>query len=66
LELIASVERVSGRKVPHHLGPRRAGDPPALVADPGLAARLLGWRAAHSDMDTIVRTALAWHEGHRA
>jgi UDP-arabinose 4-epimerase len=66
LELIASVERVSGRKVPHNLGPRRAGDPPALVADPGLAARLLGWRAAHSDMDTIVRTALAWHEGHRA
>jgi len=66
LELIASIERVSGRKVPHRVAPRRAGDPPALVADPSLAARLLGWRAAHSDIDTIVRTALAWHEGHPA
>jgi UDP-arabinose 4-epimerase len=66
LELIASVERISGRKVPHNLGPRRAGDPPALVADPSLAARLLGWRAAHSDIDTIVRTSLAWHEGRPA
>lgn len=66
LELIASVERVSGHKVPHSLGPRRTGDPPALVADPSLAARLLGWRARHSDIDTIVRTALAWHEGHPA
>ena len=65
-ELIASIERVSGRKVPHNLGPRREGDPPALVADPSLAARLLGWRAQHSDIDTIVRTALAWHEGHPA
>lgn len=66
LELIASIERISGRKVPYTLGPRRAGDPPALVADPGLAAKLLGWRARHSDIDTIVRTALAWHEGHPA
>jgi UDP-glucose-4-epimerase GalE len=66
LELIGSVERISGRKVPHNLAPRRAGDPPALVADPSLAARLLGWRATHSDIDTIVRTALAWHEGHPA
>ncbi|HEY1798134.1 MAG TPA: UDP-glucose 4-epimerase GalE [Stellaceae bacterium] len=64
LELIASIERVSGRKVPHNRGPRRAGDPPALIADPSLAAKLLGWRATHSDMDTIVRTALAWHERH--
>jgi UDP-arabinose 4-epimerase len=66
LELIGSIERVSGRKVPRNLAPRRAGDPPALVADPSLAARLLGWRAPHSDIDTIVRTALAWHEGHPA
>jgi UDP-arabinose 4-epimerase len=66
LELIASIERVSGRKVPHDLAPRRAGDPAALVADPGRAASLLGWRATHSDIDTIVRTALAWHERHPA
>ncbi len=66
LELIASIERIGGRKVPHKVAPRRAGDPPALVADPSLAARLLGWRATHSDIDTIVRTALAWHKAHPA
>lgn len=65
-ELIAAIERVSGRKVPRKLAPRRPGDPPALVADPSLAARLLDWRAKHSDIDTIVQTALAWHEGHPA
>ena len=64
LELLASVERVGGRKVPRRLAPRREGDPPALVADPGRAAELLGWRATQSDIDTIVRTAMAWHGQH--
>jgi UDP-glucose-4-epimerase GalE len=66
LELLGAVERVSGRKVPSIAAPRRTGDPPALVADPGRAAELLGWRARHSEIDTIVRTALAWHQGHPA
>ena len=52
LELIASIERIGGRKVPHNLAPRRAGDPPALVADPNRAARLLGWRATHARTST--------------
>jgi len=64
LEVIDAVERVSGHKVPRREAPRRAGDPPALVADPALAASLLGWRATRSDLDTIVKTALAWHERH--
>jgi UDP-glucose 4-epimerase len=61
-EVIAAAERVSGRKVPAREAARRPGDPPALVADPGLAAELLGWRAQHSDLDTIMRTSLRWHE----
>ncbi|HEY3908934.1 MAG TPA: UDP-glucose 4-epimerase GalE [Stellaceae bacterium] len=61
-EVIAAAERVSGRKVPVREAARRPGDPPALVADPGLAAELLGWRAQHSDLDTIMRTALRWHQ----
>jgi UDP-glucose-4-epimerase GalE len=59
-EVIAAAETTSGRKVPARDAPRRPGDPPALVADPSLAAELLGWRARHSDLDTILRTALAW------
>ncbi|HEX5452716.1 MAG TPA: UDP-glucose 4-epimerase GalE [Stellaceae bacterium] len=59
-EVIAAVERVGGRKVPCREGPRRAGDPPELVADARLANALLGWRPRQSDLDTIIRTALAW------
>jgi len=50
--------------VPRFEAPRRPGDPPELVADPALAAEKLGWRARVSDLDTIVRTATAWHVRH--
>lgn len=61
-EVIAAAEAVSGRKVPAREAPRRPGDPPVLVADPSLAAEMLGWRARHSELDTIIRSALAWYE----
>ncbi len=61
-DVINAVERVSGRKVNTQEAPRRAGDPPLLVAQPGLAAEVLGWVPALSDLDSIVATALRWHE----
>ena len=60
-DVIAMVERVTGLKVPHTDAPRRAGDPPALVAAPGRAKALLGWEPSCSDLETIVRTATIWH-----
>ena len=60
-EVIATAEAISGHKIAVREAPRRPGDPPALVADPSLAAETLGWQAQHSDLDTILRTALAWH-----
>jgi UDP-glucose-4-epimerase GalE len=60
-EVIRAAEAVSGKSIPCRETARRPGDPPVLVADPGLATELLGWRAQVSDLDTIVRTALAWH-----
>ena len=60
-EVIAAAERVTGRRVPRREAPRRFGDPPVLVADPSRARELLGWRATHSDLDTILKTAWAWH-----
>ena len=60
-EVIAAAERVCGRKITLREGPRRPGDPPVLIADPALAARTLGWHAQHSSLDTIIRTARAWH-----
>ena len=60
-EVIRTAEAVSGKSIPCRETAKRPGDPPVLVADPGFAAELLGWRARVSDLDTIVRTALAWH-----
>lgn len=61
-EVIDAVQRISGHKVDMVEAPRRAGDPPMLVAQPGLAADILGWVPKYSDLDTIVTTALRWHE----
>ncbi len=59
-EVIAAVERIGGRPVPQREAARRPGDPPELVADPALARSRLGWQPRHSDLDTIIATALAW------
>jgi UDP-glucose-4-epimerase GalE len=60
-EVVQAAEAVGGKPIPCRETARRPGDPPILVADPGLAAELLGWNSSLSDLDTIVRTALAWH-----
>jgi UDP-glucose 4-epimerase len=56
-EVLAAVERVVGRAVPLTVEPRRAGDPPALVAAIDRAAEVLGWRPQRSSLDEIVRSA---------
>ncbi len=63
-DVIASVERVLGRPVPHDLGPRRAGDPAALVASSALIRRETGWTPLHPDLDDIVRMAAEWRVRH--
>lgn len=61
-EVIRSVERVTGRKVPTVEAPRRAGDPPALIASSEEAGRMLGWRPQWGEIDTIIETAWAWRQ----
>jgi UDP-arabinose 4-epimerase len=61
-EVISAVEGISGRTVPVFEGPRRAGDPPALIADPQLGRSVLGWTPRRSDLSTIVLTAWQWHQ----
>jgi UDP-glucose-4-epimerase GalE len=63
-EVIGAVERVSGRKVPWTLAPRRAGDPATLCAAPGKARTALGWTPRFPDLDSIVGSAWAWHRAH--
>jgi UDP-arabinose 4-epimerase len=59
-EVIAAVRKVSGRDVPARERGRRAGDPPELVADPRVAAEVLGWKARIPDIETIVAHAWRW------
>lgn len=64
LEVIQAVERVTGRAVRSDIGPRRPGDPPALLASSRAAAETLRWQRRASDMDDIVRSAYAWRVAH--
>jgi UDP-glucose-4-epimerase GalE len=63
-EVIDTVERVTGRRVPWQLAPRRPGDPAALFAAAGKARDELGWQPRFPDIETIVRTAWEWHRNH--
>ena len=60
-EVIDTVQRVIGFKVPWTAAPRRAGDAAALYATPHKAQAGLGWTPRFPDLDSIVRTAWAWH-----
>ena len=57
MEVLRAVEKVTGRTVPYQIGPRRAGDPPALVADSGKLRHALGWKPKYPEVTEIVATA---------
>jgi UDP-glucose 4-epimerase len=59
-EVLQSVERVAGVKLNVKDEPRRAGDPPSLVAKTDKVRTVLGWKPQLDDIDTIVRTSLEW------
>jgi UDP-glucose 4-epimerase len=63
-EVIAAVERVSGLTVPWHEGPRRPGDPPALIASGAALMRETGWMPRYAALDAIVETAWTWRLAH--
>ena len=56
-EVVAAVERATGKSVPHRMGPRREGDPPRLVADSRKLQSALGWRPQRADLERIVADA---------
>ncbi|MDE6668978.1 MAG: UDP-glucose 4-epimerase GalE [Muribaculaceae bacterium] len=61
LELIESFERSTGVKVPHRIGPRRAGDIEKIWAEPTKANTVLGW-TAQVPIDDTMRNAWAWQQ----
>jgi UDP-glucose 4-epimerase len=59
-EVIAAAETVVGSPIPYTVGPRRAGDPPVLVARATRAADVLGWRPIRPTLDEMVGSAWRW------
>lgn len=64
LEVIQTAEAAVGRPVRRQVGPRRAGDPPVLVANAAKAEKTLGWKAKYSLTD-IMATAWAWMQNQK-
>lgn len=61
-EVIASVERVTGRTVPVRFGERRPGDPARLISNSARAAAELKWTPNITKLDDIISTAWEWHQ----
>ena len=60
LEVLEAVDRATNRPLKREMAPRRAGDPPMLVAANAKLLQTLEWRPSHADINTIVGDALAW------
>ncbi len=63
-DVIAAVERVTGKAVPHSVSPRRPGDAPELVAANDRARSELGWQPQYSSLDVIIEHAWRWRVDH--
>jgi UDP-glucose 4-epimerase len=65
-EVITTCEQVTGKKIPVIEKPRRAGDPPRLIAAADKAIQQLGWKPQFPKLKDIVQTAWDWHVKHPA
>lgn len=63
-QIIQAAERVTGRKIPVRIKPRRAGDVAQVYANPAKIGRDLGWKAKVTDLDDIIASAWRWFEKH--
>lgn len=63
-EVLRVGQAVVGRPIPHVVGPRRAGDPPVLVASADRAAELLRWRPEQGDLEAMIGSAWEWRRRH--
>ncbi len=61
-EVLDTVQRVHGKPITIQEMPRRAGDPPTLVAKADRVRNVLGWQPRYDDLTVIVETSLAWEK----
>lgn len=64
-DIISAGEKVSGKKCPVEIAPRRPGDPAKLFADNRKAKEILGWQPQYTDIEDIVRTAWNWENNRK-
>jgi len=65
-EVLETARKITGKVIPAKIASRRAGDPAKLTASSALAFDLLGWKARHSDMETLIKTSWEAYERHFA
>jgi UDP-glucose 4-epimerase len=63
-EVVAAATAVVGREIAVEVGPRRAGDPPILVASATRAREVLGWEPRRSSLGSMIGSAWAWRQAH--
>ncbi|SDQ18982.1 UDP-glucose 4-epimerase GalE [Virgibacillus salinus] len=63
-EMIDVARKVTGKKIPAVIGPRRTGDPSTLIASSGKARQILGWRPKRTFIQQIMEDAWRWHSTH--
>ncbi|GAC1667535.1 MAG: UDP-glucose 4-epimerase GalE [Candidatus Limnocylindrales bacterium] len=63
-QVVDAAAAVVGRAIPETMGPRRAGDPPILVAAPERARQVLGWTASRPTLEEMIGSAWAWRRAH--
>ena len=63
-QVLAAAEAAVGSPIPHTVGPRRAGDPPVLVASNARALEILGWSPRRSTLPEMLGSAWAWRRAH--
>jgi UDP-glucose 4-epimerase len=63
-EVLQAAESIIGEPIPHTVGPRRAGDPPVLVASNEKAREALGWTPRRSTLEEMIGSAWAWRRAH--
>jgi UDP-glucose 4-epimerase len=62
LNVLRTANQIVGKPLPYAIGPRRAGDPPQVIADPSRIMKRLNWVPKHNDLDVMLRSAIAWEK----
>lgn len=63
-QIADAVARITGKHLPLTYGPRRAGDPAALIADSSKAQDVISWDPQRSNLDDMIGSAWEWMQRH--